>query len=197
MSSGLEALKPLSSRLSMDSAMPLCSCRPRSSSRSSSCSPRNQLLTVTSGGQIRRLINVFAYVAPTDEEAEREFLPHIKFFFEDCLRVTPGFLFPPGYLSTEQFRERVMRPALHGEFDFDAMTEQFRVVAGTPERVAQAIAQWVTEANSTRVNCHLHLGDMPHWKTVKSTTLFAENVIPRVRELLSQQSANLMRGAAE
>ena len=90
-----------------------------------------------------------------------------------------------------------MRPALHGEFDFDAMTEQFRVVAGTPERVAQAIAQWVTEANSTRVTCHLHLGDMPHWKTVKSTTLFAENVIPRVRELLSQQSASLMRGAAE
>ena len=148
-------------------------------------------------GPDKPLINVFAYVAPTDEEAEREFLPHIKFFFEDCLRVTPGFLFPPGYLSTEQFRERVMRPALHGDFDFDAMTEQFRVVAGTPERVAQAIAQWVTEANSTRVNCHLHLGDMPHWKTVKSTTLFAENVIPRVRELLWQQSANLMRGAAE
>lgn len=148
-------------------------------------------------GPDKPLINVFAYVAPTDEEAEREFLPHIKFFFEDCLRVTPSFLFPPGYLSTEQFRERVMRPALHGEFDFDAMTEQFRVVAGTPERVAQAIAQWVTEANSTRVTCHLHLGDMPHWKTVKSTTLFAEGVIPRVRELLSQQSANLKRGAAE
>ena len=50
-----------------------------------------------------------------------------------------------------------MRPALH-EFDFD-MTEQFRVVAGIAgERRPGNRA--MTEANSTRVTCHLHLGDM-------------------------------------
>jgi len=32
------------------------------------------------------------------------------------------------------------------------------------------------------VICHLHLGDMPHWKTVKNLTLFAEEVIPRLRK---------------
>jgi hypothetical protein len=26
----------------------------------------------------------------------------------------------------------------------------------------------------------MHFGDMPHWKTVKNLTLFAEEVIPRV-----------------
>ena len=47
----------------------------------------------------KTLINVFAYVADSDEEAHREFLPHIKFFFEDCARVQPNYLFPPGYLN--------------------------------------------------------------------------------------------------
>jgi hypothetical protein len=31
----------------------------------------------------------------------------------------------------------------------------------------------------------LHVGDMPHWKAVKNVTLFAEEVIPRVRKLTS------------
>ena len=137
----------------------------------------------------KTLINVFAYVAEDEKQAADEFHPHIKFFFEDCARVTPSFLFPPGYLTTEQFRERVSRPALHGEFDYDKMTEQFRVVAGTPDQVAEAMRKWIDEADSTRVNCHLHIGDMPHWKTVKSTTLFAEKVIPQLRRKQPDLSA--------
>jgi alkanesulfonate monooxygenase SsuD/methylene tetrahydromethanopterin reductase-like flavin-dependent oxidoreductase (luciferase family) len=137
----------------------------------------------------KTLINVFAYVADTEEEAAREYLPHIKFFFEDCLRVTPNFLFPPGYLTTEQFRERVSRPALHGKFDYDKMTEQFRVVAGTPDQVAEAMRNWIDEADSSRVNCHLHIGDMPYWKTVKNMTLFAEEVMPKLRPGLPDLSA--------
>jgi hypothetical protein len=27
----------------------------------------------------------------------------------------------------------------------------------------------------------MHVADMPHWKTVKNLTLFAEEVIPRLR----------------
>ena len=34
---------------------------------------------------------------------------------------------------------------------------------------------------TTRVNLNIALGDMPNWKVVKSTTLFAEEVIPRLR----------------
>ena len=69
------------------------------------------------------------------------------------------------------------------------MTEQFRVVAGTPDQVAEAVRNWTDEADSTRVNCHLHIGDMPHWKTVKSTTLFAERVIPQLRSKRPDLSA--------
>lgn len=140
------------------------------------------------------LVNIFAYCAETEEQAIQEFMPHIRFFFEDATRVAPHFLFPPGYLSTQQFHERVSRPALHGEFDWKAATEQFRVIASTPERVAEAVTKWVTEANSSRVTCHLHLGDMPHWKTVKNMTLFAEEVMPRVRKAVGRKASASARG---
>jgi hypothetical protein len=38
-----------------------------------------------------------------------------------------------------------------------------------------------------------HVGDMPHWKTVKNLTLFAEEVIPRLRS----RGASPYRVAAE
>ena len=37
------------------------------------------------------------------------------------------------------------------------------------------------QAQSSRINCFLHLGTMPHWMTVKNITLFAEEVIPKLR----------------
>jgi hypothetical protein len=34
---------------------------------------------------------------------------------------------------------------------------------------------------TTHINNVMHVADMPHWKTVKNLTLFAEEVIPRLR----------------
>lgn len=129
-------------------------------------------------------IGVMAYVAESDAVAEREFKEHVAFFFEDLLRTTPRYLAPPGYVSVEQFRKRATSAgtAAHGHFDWDAALEHQRIVAGTPEKVANSIAKWAEEANSSTIVCHLHLGNMPHWKTVKNLTLFAEEVIPRLRK---------------
>ena len=61
------------------------------------------------------------------------------------------------------------------------MTAINRIVAGTPEKVADAIAHWAEEADVSRISLNLALGDMPHWKVVKNLSLFAEEVIPRLR----------------
>jgi hypothetical protein len=58
-------------------------------------------------------------------------------------------------------------------------------VLGTPDQVAERIAFWCEQAQSSKIILHLHVGDMPHWKAVKNITLFAEKVIPRVRKLTS------------
>ncbi|MGH7908157.1 MAG: LLM class flavin-dependent oxidoreductase [Candidatus Binataceae bacterium] len=129
-------------------------------------------------------IGVMAYVAESAEKAEREFKEHVRYFFEDLLRTTPRYLAPPGYISTGQFRSRAQsgHDKAHGHFDWDFALQHQRIVAGTPDRVASSIAKWAEEAQSSTIVCHLHLGNMPHWKTVKNLTLFAEEVIPRLRK---------------
>jgi alkanesulfonate monooxygenase SsuD/methylene tetrahydromethanopterin reductase-like flavin-dependent oxidoreductase (luciferase family) len=79
------------------------------------------------------------------------------------------------------FRKRITSADVPGSADWESLTQINRFVAGTPEKVADAISNWVDEDKTTRVNLNIALGDMPNWKVVKSTTLFAEEVIPRLR----------------
>jgi alkanesulfonate monooxygenase SsuD/methylene tetrahydromethanopterin reductase-like flavin-dependent oxidoreductase (luciferase family) len=129
----------------------------------------------------KAVIGVMVYVAESKEKAEQEWMEHLHFFFKDALRTTPRYLVPPGYVTPAEFRKRISGPNLHGDLSWDALTQQFFVVCGTPDMVAESIATWAEEAQSSRINCFLHLGTMPHWMTVKNMTLFAEEVIPRLR----------------
>ena len=130
----------------------------------------------------KAMANTIVYVAETNEIAEKEAIEHIKYYFTVAARTTPRYLAPPGYISLDQFRIRAgAATKMHGGFDWDEMTKNWRVAVGTPERVAEKIAGWCEEADSSRVICHHHLGDMPHWKVVKNMTMFAEEVIPLLR----------------
>ena len=130
-------------------------------------------------------MGAMVFVAETDKQAEEEYRPHIQYFFENCLRTTPNFLAPPGYMSIEKMRRRLeLSTRVHGGFDWDFMTSQFRICAGSPETVATKIAGWMTDVQASVVNCQAHLGDLPHWKTVKNLTMLAQEVFPRVREKL-------------
>ena len=127
-------------------------------------------------------IGIFAYVAENEELAQREFMPHLMYFFEDALRTTPRYLVPPGYVTVPEFRKRVQAPDVHGSANWDDLVAINRIVAGTPEQVADAVGGWIEAAGTNRVNLNLTIGDMPSWKVVKNTTLFAEEVIPRLRK---------------
>jgi alkanesulfonate monooxygenase SsuD/methylene tetrahydromethanopterin reductase-like flavin-dependent oxidoreductase (luciferase family) len=129
----------------------------------------------------KAMFNVIAYVAETDEIAERECKDHIRYYFEDATRTTPRYLGPPGYISIEQLKLRAAATASHGGFDWEALTSQWRVVYGTADKVANTIGKWCESADSSRLLIHHNIGDMPHWKVVKNMTLFAEEVIPRLR----------------
>lgn len=137
----------------------------------------------------KALVNTIIYVAETDALAEQEGRDHIRCYFEDLLRTTPQFLLPPGYVTTDQLRIRAAATKLHGGFDWDTMTQQWRIVVGSPQRVADAIGAWCEEVDSSRVILHHHIGDMPHWKVVKNMTLFAEEVVPRLRPARASAAA--------
>ncbi|HEX4051596.1 MAG TPA: LLM class flavin-dependent oxidoreductase [Steroidobacteraceae bacterium] len=129
----------------------------------------------------KAMFNAIVYVAENEQLAEQEFKEHLRFWIEDTARTTPRFLNPPGYISPDQLRTRASATASHGGFDWDVLTSQWRIVFGTAEKIANTLGQWCESADSSRVILHHHIGDMPHWKVVKNMTLFAEEVIPRLR----------------
>jgi alkanesulfonate monooxygenase SsuD/methylene tetrahydromethanopterin reductase-like flavin-dependent oxidoreductase (luciferase family) len=124
----------------------------------------------------------FIYVAETQEQAEKEYIEHLRGFFEDYARSTPQWLAPPGYLSIDQLKTRMgTADKMHGGFDFNAINQAFFIAVGSPDNVANQIGEWIGKMKTTHINGVMHAGDMPHWKTVKNLTLFAEEVIPRLR----------------
>ena len=141
------------------------------------------------------MFSVFAYVAESDEDAEREGKEHILWYFNNMLKTTPRYFVPPGMNSVAAFRHRLENTAAtklkgtSGNVEWETLKD-YRAVLGSPATVANAIEGWVEQAGAARVICHLHLGNMPHWKTVKNLTLFAEEVIPRLRRRAAPVGGN-------
>src|SRR5712672_1319227 len=106
------------------------------------------------------IISAMPYVAETEAKAIEEARDHILFYFKNLLRTSDQMNTPPGYMPIERLRRRLEA----GVFQSSEIT-------------------W--EAQSSRIFVHLHTGDMPHWKAVKNITLFAEEVIPRLRRKIS------------
>jgi alkanesulfonate monooxygenase SsuD/methylene tetrahydromethanopterin reductase-like flavin-dependent oxidoreductase (luciferase family) len=139
-------------------------------------------------------LGVMTYVAETDAIAEKEGLEHIQYFFEVALRTTPQFLAPPGYLSIEQLKARAaVGDKMHGTFDFKNLEKMIFIAVGGPEKVANLIGEWAHQMGSTHINIQGHLGNVPNWKAVKNMTLFAEEVMPRLRS----RGIDVQREAAE
>jgi len=124
----------------------------------------------------------YVYVAETQEQAEKEYVIHLQRFFEDYARSTQQWLAPPGYISLEQLKVRAAgADKLHGGFDFNNVSKSFFIAVGTPEKVANQLGEWAIKAGTNHLNNVMHVADMPHSKTVKNLTLFAEEVMPRLR----------------
>ena len=127
-------------------------------------------------------LQVITYVAETKEKAEEEAIPHLRFFFEDALRTTPTFLAPPGYLSVAELKKRAaLADKLHGGFSFDNVNESFFVAVGTADQVVAQLEEWGGRMGTSHYNLLAAIGDMPHWKVVKTLSLIGQDVIPRVR----------------
>jgi alkanesulfonate monooxygenase SsuD/methylene tetrahydromethanopterin reductase-like flavin-dependent oxidoreductase (luciferase family) len=136
------------------------------------------------------IISAMVYVAETEAKAIEEGRDHILFYFQKLLKTTPEINSPPGLMSIDRIRK--LLTSAHGlgaEITWDALTSIYRTVLGTPDQVAERIAFWCEQAQSSKIILHLHVGDMPHWKAVKNITLFAEEVIPRIKRMGSTAPA--------
>jgi alkanesulfonate monooxygenase SsuD/methylene tetrahydromethanopterin reductase-like flavin-dependent oxidoreductase (luciferase family) len=132
------------------------------------------------------IISAMVFVAETEEKAIEEGRDHILFYFKNLLKTDSHLNSPPGYMPIDRLRKRLESGAVQeAEVTWEGLTSVYRTVLGTPDQVAERIAFWCEQAQSSKIILHMHVGDMPHWKAVKNITLFAEEVIPRIRALTS------------
>jgi len=129
-------------------------------------------------------------VAETDEEAERLYAPHIDYFYNRCLHVYPGFADAPGYRTIKTIQTGALsqygRPQGFNELTWKDLTEGGHVIAGSPETVRQRIEELAKGLHVGNLFCLMHVGNMPAEKCMYSTRLFAEKVMPKLRNVFPE-----------
>ncbi|MQA13219.1 MAG: LLM class flavin-dependent oxidoreductase [Pseudonocardiaceae bacterium] len=134
--------------------------------------------------------------ADTDEEAEREYADAVKYFYRQNPTAIE-FATPPGYVSQQSIRANLERgktisaaereQATRGELDFWEYDRLGYIIAGTPERVEQRVRELVTELRIGQLITCMHVGNLPEEVAAKNNHLFATQVIPKLRDIWSDQ----------
>ena len=109
------------------------------------------------------------HIAETDEQAREELWPHFQ-QFRDRLG-----------------RERGWPPS--SRYEYDAEIAEGSLYVGSPETVASRIADTIQTLSLNRFDFKYASGMMPHEQLMSSISLFGTEVMPRVRELVSLQTA--------
>lgn len=108
------------------------------------------------------------FVADTDDEARELLYPHFK-AGRDRIGAERGW----GPVTREQY---------------DAEVDHGSLYVGSPETVAHKIAATVRALGIQRFDLKYSNGTMPHPLLMRSIELYGTQVIPRVRELLAQET---------
>ncbi|HEY4226579.1 MAG TPA: LLM class flavin-dependent oxidoreductase [Pseudolysinimonas sp.] len=112
------------------------------------------------------------FIAATDEEAADILWPHQEVMMN---RIGKERGWPP--TNRERFENEIHEGALH---------------VGSPETVAQKIADTVRTLGIQRFDLKYTSGTVPHERLMESIELYGTQVIPRVRELLAQDPAEAL-----
>jgi probable LLM family oxidoreductase len=111
------------------------------------------------------------FIAATDDEAAELYWPHHKKMVD---RIGAERGWPP--TDRDRYQHEITSGALH---------------LGSPETVARKIANTVTELGVQRFDLKYSAGELPHEHLMTAIELYGTQVIPRVRELLAEDSQSL------
>ena len=114
-------------------------------------------------------LHTLGYVAPTDDEAIATQWPY---WLQTFARAS---------------RERGWRAPTRAQFD--AEITHGSMFVGSPETVAQRIANVMRALDVDRIDLHYAVGQVPAAQRRESVELLGRNVFPRVRELLNAEPA--------
>jgi alkanesulfonate monooxygenase SsuD/methylene tetrahydromethanopterin reductase-like flavin-dependent oxidoreductase (luciferase family) len=131
------------------------------------------------------------YVAETDEQARAEFEEHLWYFAK---RLLPGITIqPPGYVSVRSL-ENIVKSA--GTFmlnleTWDQVEEGGYAIVGSPETVYDKLVHYLGRLGTGNLLGLFQLGSLPAELTRANLGLFADQVMPRLREAFPEGSAVL------
>lgn len=128
-------------------------------------------------------------VAETDQEAEKLYAEHVNYFYNRCLHIYGGFADAPGYRTIKTLQADVLNALsedmqnMFPSLSWKELIEGRYVIAGSPETVRQQMEELIKGLHVGHIFCLMHVGNMPDWKTRYSTKLFAEKVMPHLRNM--------------
>jgi len=131
-------------------------------------------------------------VADTDAEAEQLYSEHVNYFYNRCLHVYPGFADAPGYRTIKTIQKGALSQyaPLSGfaNLTWKDLVEGGHIIAGSPETVRQRMEDLIKSLHVGHVFCLLHVGNMTKEKCMYSTKLFAEKVMPKLRNIFPEHA---------
>jgi alkanesulfonate monooxygenase SsuD/methylene tetrahydromethanopterin reductase-like flavin-dependent oxidoreductase (luciferase family) len=140
----------------------------------------------------------FVGVAETREEAYQLYREPAEYFYGRCLHIDPRFAGPPGY-TTEVTQRRgaqsqVAQAAQLSRYEskfqmlareMDAIVERGYVIIGSPDEVAAQLREVATNLNVGHLMMLLQFGNMGKDLAKYNTQLFAERVMPQLRDVFA------------
>jgi alkanesulfonate monooxygenase SsuD/methylene tetrahydromethanopterin reductase-like flavin-dependent oxidoreductase (luciferase family) len=128
-------------------------------------------------------------VAETDERAEREYAGHLMSLYHSGLGAIPGTAMAvPGYAEPAAI-EAMLRGGHDGMLGrmrtatYKEIVDSQVAIVGSPATVADQIEQFVREFRIGNLLVMLQNGSMPRDLTEKNISLFATEVLPRLRPI--------------
>jgi alkanesulfonate monooxygenase SsuD/methylene tetrahydromethanopterin reductase-like flavin-dependent oxidoreductase (luciferase family) len=128
-------------------------------------------------------------VAETDQEAEKLYAEHVSYFYNRCLHIYGGFADAPGYRTIKTIQADVVNALsedmqnLFPSLSWKELVDGGYVIAGSPATVRDRLKDLIKGLHVGHIFCLIHVGNMPDWKTRYSTKLFAEKVMPELRNM--------------
>jgi alkanesulfonate monooxygenase SsuD/methylene tetrahydromethanopterin reductase-like flavin-dependent oxidoreductase (luciferase family) len=128
-------------------------------------------------------------ISDTDAACEREWWPHVDYFFNKCLHLYPGTSEAPGYRSEASLRAGVVGQVgntnqnMGRNKTWKELVDQRYIVAGSPATVRQQLEELTHSLRVGHLLLGLHIGSAPIELTNRSTYLCATEVLPHLRPL--------------
>lgn len=128
-------------------------------------------------------------IAESDTEVERLYIPYADYFYNRCLYVYEGFADAPGYRTIETLR-RGFKPQFgaaastaRAKLTWKDFVEQGFVIGGSPSSVREQLMEAMKQMQVGHLMVLCHFGNMPPELTKRNTELFAQEVMPHVKQL--------------